>query len=60
MIPTEADRRQLTVMFADLVGSTALSSRLDPEDLSCSIGRRNEKPQPPRVTLICNLNLRAR
>ena len=34
MIPTEADRRQLTVMFADLVGSTALSSRLDPEDLS--------------------------
>ena len=33
-IPTEADRRQLTVMFADLVGSTALSSRLDPEDLS--------------------------
>ena len=29
----EAERRQLTVMFCDLVGSTALSARLDPEDL---------------------------
>jgi class 3 adenylate cyclase/pimeloyl-ACP methyl ester carboxylesterase len=28
-----AERRHLTVMFADLVGSTALSARLDPEDL---------------------------
>ena len=28
----EAERRQLTVMFCDLVGSTALSERLDPED----------------------------
>src|SRR6516164_11218254 len=28
----EAERRQLTVMFCDLVGSTELSSRLDPED----------------------------
>ena len=28
-----AERRQLTVMFVDLVGSTALSRRLDPEDL---------------------------
>ena len=28
-----AQRRQLTVMFCDLVGSTALSARLDPEDL---------------------------
>ncbi len=31
--PTEAERRQLTVMFCDLVGSTALSSQLDPEDM---------------------------
>jgi class 3 adenylate cyclase len=31
--PAEAERRQLTVMFCDLVGSTALSARLDPEDL---------------------------
>lgn len=29
----EAERRQLTVMFVDLVGSTVLSQRLDPEDL---------------------------
>jgi class 3 adenylate cyclase len=29
----DAERRQLTVMFCDLVGSTALSRRLDPEDL---------------------------
>jgi class 3 adenylate cyclase len=28
-----AERRQLTVMFVDLVGSTALSSRLDPEEM---------------------------
>src|SRR5215207_5385703 len=29
----EAERRHLTVMFCDLVGSTALSAQLDPEDL---------------------------
>ena len=29
----EAERRQLTVMFVDLVGSTELAGRLDPEDL---------------------------
>jgi len=29
----EAERRQLTVMFCDLAGSTELSTRLDPEDL---------------------------
>jgi class 3 adenylate cyclase len=28
-----AERRQLTVMFVDLVGSTALSGRLDPEEM---------------------------
>jgi len=31
--PIDAERRQLTVMFCDLVGSTALAARLDPEDL---------------------------
>src|SRR5215831_16080081 len=33
--PAEAagERRQVTVMFSDLVGSTALSARMDPEDL---------------------------
>ena len=32
-LPREAERRQITVMFCDLVGSTALSEKLDPEDL---------------------------
>jgi class 3 adenylate cyclase/predicted ATPase len=30
---SDAERRQLTVLFCDLVGSTELSARLDPEDL---------------------------
>jgi class 3 adenylate cyclase len=34
----EAERRQLTVMFTDLVGSTALSTKLDPEDMRTVIG----------------------
>jgi class 3 adenylate cyclase len=34
----DAERRQLTVMFCDLVGSTALSTRHDPEDLRELIG----------------------
>ncbi|MBV9051180.1 MAG: AAA family ATPase [Hyphomicrobiales bacterium] len=34
---TDAQRRQLTVMFVDLVGSTTLSGRLDPEDMSLVI-----------------------
>jgi len=33
-----AERRQLTVMFCDLVGSTALATRLDPEDMRDVIG----------------------
>ncbi len=35
---SSAERRQLTVMFCDLVGSTALSTQLDPEDLGNLIG----------------------
>ncbi|MEH2534478.1 class 3 adenylate cyclase/predicted ATPase [Bradyrhizobium sp. AZCC 1588] len=35
---SSAERRQLTVMFCDLVGSTALSAGLDPEDLREVIG----------------------
>ena len=31
--PADAERRQVTVMFCDLVGSTALSGSMDPEDL---------------------------
>ena len=34
----EAERRQLTVIFCDLVGSTALSARFDPEDLREIVG----------------------
>jgi class 3 adenylate cyclase len=36
-VPAAAERRQLTGMFCDLVGSTALSARLDPEDLRESL-----------------------
>ncbi len=36
--PIDAERRQLTVMFFDLVGSTALAARFDPEDLRELIG----------------------
>ncbi|MGA9849158.1 MAG: adenylate/guanylate cyclase domain-containing protein [Roseiarcus sp.] len=32
-VPASAERRHLTVMFCDLAGSTALSARLDPEDM---------------------------
>jgi hypothetical protein len=39
-----AERRQVTVMFSDLVGSTALSTRMDPEDLRDVISAR------PRAT----------
>jgi class 3 adenylate cyclase/pimeloyl-ACP methyl ester carboxylesterase len=31
--PSQAERRQLTVLFCDLVGSTTLAARLDPEDM---------------------------
>jgi hypothetical protein len=37
-LPLHAERRQLTVMFCDLVGSTPLALRLDPEDLLEVIG----------------------
>jgi SAM domain (Sterile alpha motif) len=35
---TEAERRQLTAMFCDLVGSTPLAARYDPEDLRAIMG----------------------
>ncbi|MET1081767.1 MAG: adenylate/guanylate cyclase domain-containing protein, partial [Burkholderiales bacterium] len=40
--PSNPERRQLTVMFCDLVGSTALSHELDPEDLREVIRRYQE------------------
>ena len=36
--PDEAERRHLTVMFCDLVRSTALAARLEPEDMRALIG----------------------
>jgi class 3 adenylate cyclase/tetratricopeptide (TPR) repeat protein len=41
-IRREGERRQLTVMFCDMVGSTALSARMDPEDLREVIRRYQE------------------
>src|SRR5215469_17206971 len=37
-VMSEAERRQLSVMFCDLVGSTPLATRYDPEDLREIIG----------------------
>src|SRR5262245_51284726 len=37
--PARAERRQLAVMFCDLVGSTLLSTQLDPEELLEVVGR---------------------
>jgi class 3 adenylate cyclase len=37
--PGEAERRLLSVMFVDLVGSTALSTVLDPEDMRVILAR---------------------
>ena len=42
---SRGERRQLTVMFCDLVGSTALSARLDPEEFEKSYGSI-KKPAP--------------
>jgi class 3 adenylate cyclase len=39
---SEAERRQLSVMFCDLVGSTALSARLDPEDMRAVLSAYQE------------------
>ena len=38
-----AERRQLTVMFCDLVGSTAMSARLDPEDMRSVIAAYHKR-----------------
>jgi len=37
--PDTAEHRQVTVMFSDLVGSTALSTRMDPEDAARGLTR---------------------
>src|SRR6266487_2999509 len=41
-----AERRHLTVMICDLVGSTALSARLDPEDMRAVIDAYHTPPAP--------------
>lgn len=41
-IGAEAERRQLTVMFCDLVGSTALASALDPEEYRAVLNTYHE------------------
>jgi predicted ATPase/class 3 adenylate cyclase len=40
--PADAERRQLTVMFCDIVDSTAISTRLDPEDFGRVLGAFQE------------------
>jgi class 3 adenylate cyclase len=47
LIALGVERRQLTVMFTDLVGSTALSTKLDPEDLRSVIA-----VEPRRIAII--------
>ena len=46
-----AERRQVTVMFSDLVGSTALSARMDPESLREVIFRLSEVCRRDRAAL---------
>ncbi len=43
---SEGERRQLTVMFCDLIGSTALSTQLDPEDMQKVITTYQETVAP--------------
>ena len=50
-----AERRQVTVMFSDLVGSTALSARLDPEDMREVIAAYQGSSQRPWVALEASL-----
>src|SRR5438270_777505 len=45
----DAERRQVTVMFCDLVGSTALSTRIDPEDLQ-EVPRNNLSSARPPIS----------
>ena len=46
-----AERPQVTVTFSDLVGSTALSARMDPEDLRAVISALSEVHSPGGSTL---------
>jgi SAM domain (Sterile alpha motif) len=58
VVQDSAERLQLTVMFCDLVGSTALSARLDPEDLRGIIACPSSKPRPTRnAGELCRLGI---
>ena len=46
-VPAASERRQLTVMFCDLVGSTDLSQRLDAEDLQSVVSAYQEAAAKP-------------
>jgi hypothetical protein len=54
-----AERRQVTVMFSDLVGSTALSAQMDPEDLTV-IGGMAAQNQQSDVAQPLNINKKDR
>ena len=50
----EAERRQLTVMFCDLVGSTPRSTRFDPEDLREIVGAYHRCVTDGQKRMICS------
>jgi class 3 adenylate cyclase len=54
----DAERRQLAVMFTDLVGSTALSTRLDPEDLRSVIGAYHKCVAETNAANVCHCRSR--
>ena len=49
---TPGERRQLTVMFCDLVGSTALSARLDPEELRAVVRAYQQTSRAEELALL--------
>ena len=56
-LPSEAERRQLTVMFCDLADSTPLSERLDPKELR-EVVRAYQQSCPTPIVVCGRLSLR--
>ena len=56
-LAARAERRQLTVMFCDLVGSTELSGRYDPEDFRELLGRYHEAMTAVIVIKNCTMSM---
>jgi len=54
----DAERRQLTVMFTDLVGSTALSAKLDPEDMRSVIDNSYTTSYASKISLFARSMVR--